>query len=88
MFKLQNRTKADQMIQKIQDFFELFAFGVCRWWGKKLGINVRSIRKAFIYFSFITFGSPIIIYLIMGFILENKEYFKPYRSRPSVWDLE
>jgi phage shock protein PspC (stress-responsive transcriptional regulator) len=42
----------------------------------------------FIYLSFFTFGSPIIIYFIMAFILEHKESFKPtnYR-RKSVWDL-
>jgi phage shock protein PspC (stress-responsive transcriptional regulator) len=43
----------------------------------------------FIYLSFFTFGSPIIIYFIMAFILEHKESFKPsnYRRRRSVWDL-
>lgn len=75
------------MIQKILDWFEMYAFGVCRWWGKRLGINAQSIRKAFIYLSFITFGSPIILYLIMVFILEHKEYFKLKKTRPSVWDL-
>ena len=75
------------MIQKILDIFERYAFGVCRWWGQKLGIKVQSVRKAFIYVSFLTFGSPILLYLIMVFILEHKEYFKPNR-RSSVWDLD
>ena len=77
------------MVDKIKYWFEQRAFGVCEWWGKKLGINTTNLRMYFIYLSFFTFGSPIIIYFMMAFILENKEYFKPskYRRRKSVWDL-
>ena len=77
------------MVDKIKYWFEQRAFGVCEWWGKKLGINTTNIRLYFIYLSFFTFGSPIIIYFMMAFILENKQYFKPskYRRRKSVWDL-
>jgi phage shock protein PspC (stress-responsive transcriptional regulator) len=77
------------MVDKIKYWFEQRAFGVCEWWGKKLGINTTNIRMYFIYLSFFTFGSPIIIYFMMAFILENKQYFKPskYRRRKSVWDL-
>jgi phage shock protein C len=75
------------MTKKILDFFERKTFGVCAWWGKKLGIESKKIRLSFIYLSFITFGSPLIIYLVMAFILDNKEYFKPGSRRRSVWDL-
>lgn len=75
------------MIKPILDFFEKQAFGVCEWWGKKLGIDTRKIRLSFIYLSFITLGSPIIIYLIMAFILDNKEYFKPGSKKRSIWDM-
>lgn len=76
------------MIKKIQSWFEVQAFGVCEWWGKKLGIDITKIRMYFIYLSFFTVGSPIIIYFVMAFILEHKKYFKPWRSkRRSVWDL-
>lgn len=76
------------MIEKIQNWFEGKAFGVCDWWGKKLGIDTTKIRLYFIYLSFFTIGSPIIIYFMMAFILENKYYFKPFQSkRKSVWDL-
>lgn len=76
------------MISNILSWFEERAFGVCAWWGKKLGIKTTNIRLYFIYLSFFTIGSPVIIYFIMAFILEHKEYFKPrnYRRR-SVWDL-
>lgn len=74
------------MITKISSFFEKQAFGVCEWWGEKLQLKISRIRLFFIYLSFLTFGSPIIIYLIMAFILEHKEYFK-LGKRKSVWDV-
>ncbi len=78
------------MVDKIVAYFEQQAFGVCEWWGKKLGIKTTNIRMYFIYLSFFTFGSPIIIYFVMAFILEHKRYFKPrfYSKRKSVWDLD
>ena len=73
------------MIEQIHLIFEKYAFGVCEWWGKKLGIATERIRLYFIYFSFITLGSPLIIYLIMAFILENKNFFKMKR-KATVWE--
>lgn len=75
------------MIQQVLDFFERKAFGVCEWWGRKLGIKAHKIRLSFIYLSCITFGSPILIYLIMAFVLENKEAFKPKKRRSTIWEL-
>lgn len=75
------------MIQRILDYFERQAFGVCEWWGRKLGIEVHKVRLSFIYLSCITLGSPVIIYLIMAFILDNKRYFKPRKKRPTIWEL-
>lgn len=76
------------MINNITSWFERKAFGVCDWWGKKLGIRSTTIRMYFIYLSFFTAGSPVILYFIMAFILEHKNFFKPFKSkRRSVWDL-
>ena len=75
------------MIQHIRNWFETPAFGVCAWLGKKMGIEATTIRMYFIYLSFFTFGSPVIIYFVLAFVLEHKEYFKPKRKRPTVWDL-
>ena len=74
---------------KVVSLFEFQLFGVCSWLGDKLGIKATSIRMCFIYLSFFTFGSPIIVYLISSFILEHKEFFKPRLEpkRRSVWDL-
>lgn len=74
---------------KVVSLFEFQLFGVCSWLGDKLGIKATSIRMYFIYLSFFTFGSPIIVYFIASFILEHKHYFKPtlHHKRNSVWDL-
>lgn len=73
------------MIEKIKTIFEKQAFGVCDWWGKFYGIPSSKIRLFFIYTSFLTVGSPIIIYLIMAFILRIRNMMKQNRS--GVWDL-
>lgn len=76
------------MVRNVIIWFEQQAFGVCEWWGKKLGIGTTHIRLYFIYLSFFTFGSPIIIYFMMAFMLEHKAFFKPkVARRKSVWDL-
>ncbi len=75
------------MITNILSFFEKQAFGVCAWWGEKLGISSQRIRLSFIYFSFLTLGSPLVLYLIMAFILENKDYFKLRSRKSSIWEL-
>lgn len=74
---------------KVVSLLEFQLFGVCAWLGEKLGIKATSIRMYFIYLSFFTFGSPIIVYFVASFILEHKDYFrpKPQPKRHSVWDL-
>jgi len=74
------------VIHKIQTYFEKKAFGVCAWWGEKLQLKSIKVRMFFIYLSFLTFGSPIFIYLIMAFTLEHKEYFQ-FQKRRSVWNI-
>jgi phage shock protein PspC (stress-responsive transcriptional regulator) len=71
------------LINKIQLFFEEYAFGVCTRLGEKLGIATSSIRLFFIYASFITFGSPVILYLALAFIMNFRKYLR--RRRP-IWD--
>jgi len=70
-------------MKKIQDFFEEQAFGVCTKLGEKLGIATSSIRLFFIYSSFLTFGSPVIIYLSMAFIMNLRKHFRRFRN--AVW---
>ena len=73
------------MIEQIKEHFEKRAYGVCAWWGERLNVNTNSIRVYFIYASFLTLGSPLVVYLIMAFILRNKYWFKPKRT--TIWEL-
>lgn len=74
---------------RLVSLLEFQVFGVCTWLGNRLGIRATSIRMYFIYLSFFTFGSPIILYVIGSFILEHKHYLKPWLNprRKSIWDL-
>ncbi len=70
-------------IMRLQYFFEEHAFGVCTWLGEKLGVATATIRLFFIYASFFTFGSPVLVYLALAFVLNLKKYL---RRRNPVWD--
>jgi len=61
------------------------AFGVCTFLGEKLGIATASIRLFFIYTSFLTMGSPIIIYLSIAFLMNIHKHLR--RKRSSIWDI-
>ena len=63
-------------MEKIKDLVEQSFFGVCTWWGEKLGISISKIRLFFIYLSFIALGSPLNIYLVMAFILDIRNLFR------------
>jgi phage shock protein PspC (stress-responsive transcriptional regulator) len=73
----------DRLVDRVQHFFELYAFGVCTRLGEKLGMATSSIRLFFMYASFITFGSPIILYLTLAFIMNMRKHF---RKRNPIWD--
>lgn len=72
-------------MNKIKQFFQKQAFGVCSWWGERLGINPSKIRIYFIYASFATMGSMFFIYLVMAFILQVRNSTRFKRTR--IWDL-
>ena len=72
-----------KLTTKIQHFFQGYAFGVCTMLGEKLGVATSSIRLFFIYATFITVGSPVIIYLALAFILNLRKHL---RKRNPVWD--
>ncbi|MEQ9288205.1 MAG: PspC family transcriptional regulator [Cyclobacteriaceae bacterium] len=66
----------------MQEFFEKYAFGVCTRLGEKLRIPTSSIRLFFIYTSFLTFGSPLIVYLALAFVMNIRKHL---RRRHSLW---
>jgi len=69
-------------MQKIRDFLELHAFGVCSAIGERLGIASSKIRMWFIYISFLTFGSPVIIYMVLAFWRSMKHYILLGKRNP------
>ena len=70
---------------RLKDFIELRAFGVCNAIGERLGIASSRIRLWFIYISFLTLGSPVIIYMIMAFWMNIKNYIELHRRNPVRW---
>ncbi len=65
-----------RMIEYFRNIVEKSAFGVCQTIGERFGIRVSKIRLYFIYTSFITLGSPLVIYLIIAFWLNVRRYFR------------
>ena len=70
------------MISKIREFLELHAFGVCSAIGDKLGIASARIRMWFIYISFLTLGSPVIVYMVLAFWMNMKNYILNAKRNP------
>ncbi len=71
------------MIARLQAFFEKYAFGVCTRLGEKFRIPTSNIRLYFIYASFLTFGSPIIIYLGLAFVMSFRKMLR--RRHNTLW---
>ncbi|MEO6961102.1 MAG: PspC family transcriptional regulator [Puia sp.] len=61
-------------MSRFKEFIEWQAFGVCSAIGDRLGIAASRIRTWFIYISFLTMGSPLIVYFILAFWLNIKRY--------------
>ncbi len=72
-------------MEKIKYYVEKNVFGVCTYLGERFGISSNIIRMYFIYTSFITAASPVLVYLILAFWLNIKKYINP--KRKSTWEL-
>jgi len=69
-------------MNRFKDFVEWSAFGVCSAIGDRIGIATSRIRMWFIYVSFLTMGSPIIIYMVLAFWMNIKKYILNARRNP------
>jgi phage shock protein PspC (stress-responsive transcriptional regulator) len=69
-------------MNRLKNFIEWHAFGVCTAIGEKLGIATSRIRMWFMYISFLTMGSPIIISMVIAFWMNMKKYMKATRRNP------
>lgn len=72
-------------MNKLRLFFENHAFGVCFRLGEKLNFPIDSIRLFFIYSSFITLGSPVILYVSMAMMMKIRKYFRKMNN-PVLFD--
>ncbi|MBD8489995.1 PspC family transcriptional regulator [Echinicola sp. CAU 1574] len=72
-------------MEKLKIFFEDRAFGVCSKLGEKLNFPIDSIRLFFIYSSFITLGSPVILYVTMAMTMKIRKYFRK-SNNPVLFD--
>jgi phage shock protein PspC (stress-responsive transcriptional regulator) len=69
-------------MKRFKTFIEWQAFGVCSAIGDRLGIATSRIRMWFMYISFLTLGSPIIVYMILAFWMNIKRYILAARRNP------
>lgn len=73
-------------ISQFKGILEINAFGVCNSIGEKLGIATSKIRLFFVYISFLTLGSPVVVYLGLAFVKEIRAYIRRKRRNP-LWDF-
>lgn len=72
-------------MERLRSFLERWGFEVCTRSGERMGIAPVVVRKYFIYTSFLTFGSPVILYLILAFWIQIKDHLRS--KRRSVLDI-
>ena len=73
-------------MNRLRYYVEDQIFGVCTKLGEKLNFPASSIRLYFIYATFMTFGSPIILYLVLAFWMELRQHWRRHNS-PTIWEL-
>lgn len=71
---------------RFREFCDLSMFGILSLLGERMGIATSRIRMFFVYISFITFGSPVFIYLAVAFIMNINRYIRS-RKRNPIWDF-
>lgn len=72
-------------MNKLKLFFEERAFGVCSKLGERFNFPIDSIRLFFIYSSFITLGSPVILYVSMAMMMKVRKYLRKMNN-PVLFD--
>ncbi|MBS1644736.1 MAG: PspC domain-containing protein [Bacteroidetes bacterium] len=72
----------NERIVKSKSAIEWRAFGVCNAIGERMGIATSRIRMWFIYISFLTLGSPLIVYMILAFWMNIRRYIFLHKRNP------
>lgn len=70
-------------MNKLRHIVEWHVFGVCAAIAERMGIATSIVRKYFIYISFLTMGSPLIVYFFMAFWMNVKKYVRLSRRNPA-----
>lgn len=70
-------------MDQLKGLIEKQVFGVCQYIGEIIGISPGRIRTYFIYLSFGTLGSSIIVYLFLAFWINIRKYLRKYTA---IWD--
>ena len=69
-------------MNRLRNYIEWRLFGVCTAMGDRMGIPTSRIRTWFVYISFLTMGSPLIVYFIVAFWMNMKRYMLSLRRNP------
>ncbi|MBK7762844.1 MAG: PspC domain-containing protein [Bacteroidetes bacterium] len=72
-------------MRNLRYFVEWQLFGVCTALGERFRISITSIRLWFIYISFLTFGSPMIVYFILAFWINIRKHILAATRNPLRW---
>ncbi len=72
------------IMNRLRSFLEWNAFGVCSSIGERLNIAPSRIRQYFIYTSVLTMGSPILIYIILAFTKNIKNFIQSSKEIPGI----
>ena len=75
----------NKLITQWKSAIEWQAFGVCTAIGERIVIASSRIRIWFIYISFLTLGSPLIVYMVLAFWMNMKRYILMRRRNPLRW---
>jgi phage shock protein PspC (stress-responsive transcriptional regulator) len=69
-------------MNRFKNFIEWQAFGVLSAIGERMGIATSRIRMWFMYISLLTLGSPIVVYMVLAFWMNIKQYILSARRNP------
>ena len=64
------------MIDILRNTVEKSVFGVCSKAADQMGIAKTRVRLYFIYITFITMGSPLILYVFVAFWMNVRKYIR------------
>ncbi len=68
------------MLDILKITVEKSVFGVCHYLAQRMGVRTGRVRLYFIYLSFVTLGSPIVLYLIAAFWLNVRKYMRKSKN--------